>query len=54
VAATSDAELAAAKEQLDKDMIERDRKGRFRKGAPLPHPKGRGAGRKRFSDAGSG
>lgn len=45
VAAMSDADLAAAAEQLEKDMIKRDEKGRFLEGAPTPNPKGRGAGK---------
>lgn len=47
VAAMSDEELVAAREQLDKDRIKRDEKGQFLAGAPTPNPRGRGAGKEK-------
>ncbi len=47
IAEMSDAELAAAIEQNDKDRIKRDEKGQFLAGAPTPNPKGRGAGKEK-------
>lgn len=43
--AMSDEEFAATREQLRKDTIRRDAKGRFVKGAPSPNPHGKRAAR---------